>query len=73
MDNQSYTSHPFIKLHGSLVMLTVNPTEVLKGTEDFSIQESFSYKLAKWNLMDKPRASKKVQLSKMTEFWTANI
>lgn len=54
-------------------MLTVNPTEVLKGTEDFSIQESFSYKLAKWNLMDKPRASKKVQLSKMTEFWTANI
>ena len=28
--------------------------------------ESFSYRLAKQNLMDKPRASRKVQLSKVT-------
>ena len=28
--------------------------------------ESFSYSLAKQTLMDKPRASRKVQLSKMT-------
>lgn len=45
----------------------LNSTKVLQDREDFSILESFSYKLAKWNLVDKLRATRKVQLPKMIQ------
>lgn len=67
MDNQSYTPLPFIKLHESIIMLTLNSTKFYKAEKKFSVLENFSNKLTKWNLRDKPRTTEKVQLSKITQ------
>lgn len=47
-------------------MLTLNSAKVLQGKENFSMLGGFSYKLAQWNLMGKPSATKEVRWSEMT-------